>query len=243
MTLKLVPLLLAALVAAPSSALAQERPSLGVRLTTCTPALDVADRVAEFTAAMPSVPGASGLAVRFTLQQRDGDDWTRVKVPGWTRWEKAAPGAAGFVYAKRIERLDAPASYRAEVWFRWTDADGQVVRRAVRHSSSCRQPDLRPDLELGKLTVTPEGEGTARYTALVRNTGRGDASAPFAVALSVAGAEQPPQALPGLAHDGTGTVSWLAPTCAPGERVVVELDTADVVDEADEDDDVLSRRC
>lgn len=228
---------LLSLLAAASPAAAADRPSLGVKMPSCLLG------VAEWTASMPAIDGATGLAVRWTLQQRDGKLWRRVPVPGWERWEKAEPGARGFVYRKRIERLVAPASYRARVQFRWTDADGEVLRRAVRTSPACRQPDARPDLEVASLDVADLGDGTARYAVVVRNAGGGDAVDPFATALSVAGAEQVWRTLPDLEADGTATLTWVAPVCAPGGRVVVEVDPADAIDEADEDDDVVTRRC
>ena len=238
--LLLTPVLVLSL-AAPAAA--EDKPSLGVKLTDCTTSLDAAGRAAAFTATMPAADGATGLAMRFVLQQRDGALWRKVAVPGWNRYEKADPGAAGFAYSKRIEQLDAPATYRAQVTFRWTSAEGRVVRRAVRTSSSCRQPDLRPDLEATKLTTAAEPDGRTRYTVLVRNAGRGDALAPFGIALSVGTAEQPRQVLPDLQAGGTATLTWVGPACSPGERLAVEVDDADAVDEADEDDDVLSRRC
>lgn len=236
----LVPFLLSLPLAAGlavAAAPAADRPVLKVRMSSCVTG------VAEWIASMPAGEGATGLALRWTLQQRDGARWTRVAVPGWARWERSEPGAAGFVYRKRIVRLVGPASYRARVQFRWTDTDGDVVRRAVRTSSACRQVDDRPDLEVASLDVADLGDGSARYRVVVRNSGAGDALTEVAAALSVDGAEQPPRALPDLEADGTGTLTWIAPACRPGGRVVVEVDPADAIDEVDEDDDVLTRRC
>lgn len=231
----LVLIALSSLAAAPAAA--AERPSLGVKMPACLTG------VAEWTASMPAIEGATGLAVRWTLQQRDGKRWRRVAVPGWERWEKADTGARGFVYRKRIEQLVAPAAYRARVQFRWTDAQRAVLRRTVRTTPACRQLDARPDLEIASLDVDDLGDGTARYRVVVRNGGGGDVVDPFATALSVDGAEQVWQTLPDLEVDGTATLTWVAPVCGPGGRVVVEVDPADAVAETDEDDDVLTRRC
>ena len=137
-------LILTALAALSSSdALAADAPAvpeLGVQLTACPTGPVPEQRAASFTGSMPAVDGSSVLAMRFALEQRRGSDWKPLASPAFARWERSAPGAAGFVYDKRVERLAAGASYRVTVSFRWTAADGTVVRRATRRSGACRQP-------------------------------------------------------------------------------------------------------
>jgi hypothetical protein len=60
------------------------------------------------------------------------------------RAERADPGRPGFIYTKRVEGLTGPAVYRAVVRFRWSDADGHVLRRARRVTGGCRQPGPAP---------------------------------------------------------------------------------------------------
>jgi hypothetical protein len=246
MTRRLVPALflslLPAIAAAP--AVAQDRTPLAARVTACENSADPSARAAEFTGSMPRASGATALAMRFSLQERTSVRWRHVEVPGWDTWVRAASGAPGFVYAKRIERLDAPASYRAVVTFRWTDAAGHVVRRIVRRTPVCRQPDVRPDLDVARIDIAPRtGSMPSRYVVVVRNTGPSDVRSPLAVTLTIGGVPQPEQSLPDLAADGMGSLTFTAPACEPGTRLTAEVDTPDGIDEQDETDNRLSRIC
>jgi len=56
---------------------------------------------------------------------------------------------------KGVDNLQAPASYQLRVGFRWYNARGKVVRTAHRLTKICHEPDLRPNLAIGRVTVTP----------------------------------------------------------------------------------------
>jgi hypothetical protein len=100
------------------------------------------------------------------------------------------------------------------------------------------QPDPRPDLRAGDLTMEPAADGsTARYALVVANTGRADAG-PFAV--DVAGVRA---TVTGLARGSSVTVTVDAPACAKGDTVSVVLDPLGQVDEAEEADDAVQRAC
>lgn len=246
MTRPLLPVLLLSLLpaAATAPAGAQDRTPLAARVTACETSAEPSARAAEFTGSMPRTSGSTALAMRFSLQERTADRWRHVDVPGWDTWERAASGAPGFVYAKRIERLDAPASYRAVVTFRWTDAAGRAVRRTLRRTPVCRQPDLRPDLDVARIEIAPGAESMpSRYVVVVRNTGPSDVRSPLAVTLTIGGVPQPEQSLPDLAADGMGSLTFTAPACAPGTRLTAEVDTPDGIEEQDETDNRLTRIC
>jgi len=138
---------LLAAVLAPAGLAAADAPALSARVLDCQTGPDADERAADFRASMPAADDASILSLRFTLEQRRDGAWEGVPVPG-ARWERSKPGAAGFVFDKRVERLAAGSTYRVTVRFRWLAADGTVVRRATRSSGSCRQPDERPALPL-----------------------------------------------------------------------------------------------
>ena len=243
----LLPLLLAlGALAAPAAAPAADAPavpSLGVRVSSCQTGATAAQRGAGFSGAMPAIEGATGLAMRFSLEQRRGTTWKSLAVPGFSTWHRAAPGAAGFVYAKRVERLAPRASYRVEVDFRWTSADGKVRRRATRHSGICRQPELRPDLVLEALTPEPLGDGLVRYVARVRNDGKGAVTKATRVVLTVDGVAQAPQALALLATGAQALVAFEGPACAPGGTVRADVDPDDDVEEPDDADNAFVLRC
>jgi hypothetical protein len=134
--LRLLPLLL--LLAVPVAAARAEDAAVPLRASLV--ACDVGEAV--FRASMPDAPGASRLELRFALQERavGDEEFAALRVPGWDRWERSEPGRAGYVLTRRVMGLREGAAYRAEVRFRWRAADGEVVRRARRVTTACRQP-------------------------------------------------------------------------------------------------------
>jgi hypothetical protein len=237
--------LLASLAAPAAARTAPERPPLQARLVACTTGATATARRATFTASMPAVSGAARMAMRFDLLQRAAGDpaFARVELPAWSRWQRSEPGRTGLIWSKTVRGLRAPGAYRARVRFRWYSASGRVLRRAQRVTSTCRQPDPRPDLRAGALTTAPGlGPATVTYLLTVRNAGRG-AAGPFAVTLAGAGGPQPPVAVDGLAPGETRVVELAGPRCAPGSTVRFVLDPAGAVAESDEADDVVDRAC
>lgn len=219
-------------------------PALGVRVAGCESSLQREQQAAEFTAAMPAVAGSSVLAMRFSLEQRRGLTWKSLSLPGAEDYERSAPGVAGFVFRKRVERLVGDASYRVTVQFRWYDAEGAVLRSATRRSGVCRPLDLRPDLTIVGLTAgEPVVPGRARYAVRVRNDGATAALGTLRIGLSVDGIVLDAQGIAGLAADATRTVSFEGPACPAGGNVRAQADPVGSVDEADEGDNVLSLRC
>lgn len=205
---------------------------LRAALTNCVPGS------ALFTGSMPASKATVRMAMRFDLEQREGaGDWRRVRVPRWGVWQRSDPGVRGFVLARTVAGLDAPAYYRAVVRFRWYDADGRVLRRAQRTTLSCRQRDLRPDLVAGDVTHAPGGG----YLVVVRNVGRGDAG-PSSLTLTADGVAAE-AVLDGIRAGGERTVAVAAGRCAPGSTVAVAVDATGAVDEAHEDDNLSVRPC
>ena len=228
---------------APGSALAVDaidHPVLRARLVTCQTGLDPVDRFAVFTGSMPAIPGAVRMEMRFDLLQRHSGaaGYARIPLPHWGQWERTdRRGAVGFIFTKRVEQLVAPAVYRAQVRFRWYDANGDLVRSAQRISAPCRQLDPRPDLGVGTVTAAPDG----RYLVQVLNDGRDDAG-PFWMSVGVEDQTVSLQ-VPGVPAGEVRTFAFGGKRCSPGEIVSVALDTADDIQEADELDDAVARPC
>src|SRR3954451_18760987 len=155
---RLAPLVCSAAVAivvasAAAPALAQERPH--ARLVRCTTGATPAARTATFTARMPAAAGTNRMWMRFDLLQRMAGqaEVAAVGVPAWGVWERSERGRTAFIFTKKVRGLRAPGAYRARVRFRWYDARGRIQRRAQRVTRPCRQPDPRPDLRAGALSV------------------------------------------------------------------------------------------
>src|SRR5215211_7707831 len=129
-----------------------------VKVVDCVPALDPIARSATFEARMRASRESDRLQVRFTLQVRDEGvmtRWRKVVAPGFDEWLTSASGVRRYSYARTIQNLTAPASYRTIVRFRWLDADGEVLRSSRGTSAACRQPDLRPDLVPLRVETAP----------------------------------------------------------------------------------------
>jgi hypothetical protein len=231
-----------ALLAAACPAAAQnELPALQAGVETCSTSSLPARRVVSFVGSMPAVAGATVMQMRFELERRASGEsrWRRIRgVPGFGGWERSDPGRAGFVFHKRVDSLQVPASYRAFVSFRWNDAGGRLVHSARRRTTACEQPDLRANLVPGALTgafdVRP---GLALYKLVVRNTGR-SAAGPFGVRVGSGAAE-----VEGLAPQQARTVLVLGPICLAGTTTPIVVDADGRVDESFERGNAAGRRC
>jgi hypothetical protein len=232
-------------LAAPAAAHAQA-PPLRAKLTACETGPDAADRTATFTGSMPAIKGTKRMWMRFDLQRRGapGASFTTIKVPGLGVWQKSAPGrSSGFVFNQRVQALSAPAAYRAVVRFRWYGKGGRLLRATRRETPVCTQPDQRPNLTAGNLDAARGPlPGQATYHLVVANEGRTAAGA-FAVVLTVADVDQPPQRASGLAAGAKLTLTFVAPQCNPGSTLRFVLDAAGEVQESVEADDAVERPC
>ena len=192
------------------------------------------ERAAEFEARMSRVPGAARMTMRFLLEKRRPGSlrYRRVSAPGFSRWTSSR--ATRYVFTRRIEALEGPARYRAQVRFRWLDADGQLIARDRAWSRSCRQPDHRPNLKLASLQVLGK-----RYVATVTNTGR-SASGEFQLELTVDGVAKS-VAVGSIDRGQTRQVELQAAGC--GAMAIAFADPLDLVDERSEADNQRTITC
>jgi hypothetical protein len=219
-----------ALMLVPASAAAAGPGS--VSLTSCKPK----DRAAEFEARMDQISGAVRMKLRYTLEARKpGRLWRRVAAPELGGWRAADVQTTRFISERRVTELVGPSYYRALVRFRWIDEEGHVVARARARSRSCWQPDHRPNLKLRELSF--EGEGA--YVALVANTGRSPTGV-FELAITgLAPIVVEQELLPGEER----LIEASGPACQPGGVVTATADPLDLIDERNEGDNAVSRRC
>lgn len=202
-----------------------------VTLTGCQPK----ERAAEFEARMDQISGAVRMKLRYTLEARKpGRLWRRVAAPELAGWRVADAATTRFISERRVTQLVGPSSYRALVRFRWLDEEGRIVARAKARSRSCWQPDHRPNLKLRELSF----EGKGSYVVLVANTGR---SPTGAFDLSVTGLQ--PIVVDDLAAGEERLIEAAGPECEPGTLVTATADPLDLIDERNERDNTVSRRC
>jgi hypothetical protein len=177
------------------------------------------------------------MQVRFTLQVGEGRaKWRRVAADGFDSWISLPAGFAKYTYEKRVQGLLPGSDYRAVVNFRWR-VKGRVVRSERSTSPVCRLPDNRPDL-----VVRSVADDAAGYVAKVFNRGRSDAG-PFDVAFIVGGVPLGSARVIGLARGQSIDVFMPGPPCTDGEALEAVVDPGSEVDEADEDNDALTRSC
>ena len=237
---------------APAPAVAQERPRLAATLAACETGPEPAQRFAVFTGSMPAMKGTHRMSMRFDLQEIEPAPPSsgaqqqeaaaalpeRVAAPKLSEWNRSKAGMAGFVYTKRVARLEQGRWYRAVVRFRWHDRRGRVRKRARRVTEFCHQPDQRPNLAVESLSRPQPGA----YLVTIVNAGM------TAAPGSTVSVEPRPQAayqrsVPPLAPGERTSVVVEAEPCAPGSVVVVQLDRQFVVDESREDDNRVEFGC
>ena len=234
---------------APSSAQprASAQPRSSAQLNRCHSAPDAAGRYAVFSGLMRSLRGGQDrMDMRFDLFRRAQGSlvFKRVAAPGLGAWNRADPGVGHFRFVQRVENLTAPAAYRAVVSFRWTGATGHVFAKAQRVTPACRQPDLRPNLRVGRITPSRTGDrSTLNYDVTVRNDGSSPARG-FGVSLTVGGVPVVPTQTVGLLRAGKRvTLRFTGPRCTAGTPIVASADAASAVAESNEADNALTAAC
>jgi hypothetical protein len=164
--LLIAPVLIAALAA--SAAAADTPVPVQVKVADCS----IENASAVFVARMRQIAGSEHMWLRFRLLEKGDAGFRVLKAPGLGRWRKSKPGVGAFAYRQAVRGLETGSLYRAQVDFRWYDADGSVIETATRRSPACRQFDVLPNL-----TATPASikalrqQGVARYRVLVTNEG------------------------------------------------------------------------
>jgi hypothetical protein len=233
-------LLLLGVLAAPAHAATSS-----VRVTSCQSALDPTERVASFEGRMKVKRHARRMQMRFTLQTRSAEEpsWHKLPAAGFGKWLTSNPGIGRYVYTKRLIELEAPASYRTIVRFRWLDAAGHRVASAKSTSATCRQSDYRPNLRPLGVQAKPGADSMhARYLVPVVNRGRSPAGA-FDVVVSVDGTTLTPAQAPELEPGERALVEVPGPPCQTGQMLTVDVDPTGAVDERNEGDNQLSVPC
>jgi hypothetical protein len=217
-------LITAALAAAalPAAASAAPLPA-SVKVASCS----VQDHSAAFYGRMRALPGATRMAIRFTLfEETGGARAHRVRVRGLHRWHSSKPGVKAYAYRQVVRNLPENASHRVRVEFRWYAADGAEVARTRRRSGWCHQFDALPNLVTRLTGVAPtKTTGVVRYRALVTNTGKAAATA-VPVRLTVDGHVVDTISIASLAPGEQRSLAIRGPNCHSRVRIEADPDRA-----------------
>jgi hypothetical protein len=236
-------------VFAPGASAAQPRAALTG--SQCQTALDPPARAISVTAVMRPLPQTAKLQLEFQLLERGGGAgaWTSVPAPGFGTWlSPTSPPTLGqqpgdvWKVTKPVANLNAPASYRFEVSFRWLGADGTVLGNATELGKVCREPELRPDLVVQSVKPVQTRGGQTVYAAAVTDTGATGAG-PVTVALSNSGQVATSKTVSHIAPHQTVVVRLLGPTCNPASPPTVTIDPNDQLDVSSRSQATLAAQC
>jgi hypothetical protein len=238
--------------ALPATASTKVAPRDTLTAFVCQRALDPPNRSVSVKAVMRPVTGTRSLALKFDLVEKQagarriltgaGDlgVWLSPKDPTLGRrtgdiWE----------LTKAVSNLDAPASYRFRVTFRWLGVHGKVLATATGQSAACTQRELRPDVLVRSVAVTaiPRKPHKQRYTAVIANSGASGAG-PFQV-LFTPGDGSPSQTHT-VAHipaHSSRRLSFVGPLCTAASPPTIVADSADQVDDSDRDNNAMTVTC
>ena len=217
-------------------------PRARLRNLVCQRALDPAGRAVAVTAVMRPINGTVKMALRFQLLSKAKGASTLSPLSGGdlNSWITPANPTLGqrskdvWIVKKPIVDLMAPATYHFHVQFRWIGAHSRVLATTVRDSPTCFQPELRPDLALLPISVTPNptNPSLSTYVATIRNQGR-TAAGPFEVLYSPGGgAAVKTRSVPGLAAQTSTKLTFHGQSCSPTVTPTITVDPTDQVDDA-----------
>jgi CARDB len=239
-----------ALGSAPASAAPAAAPRDQLRSFVCQKALDPPARAVSVQAVMRPVSGTAKMQMRFELMRRSRTAAPFRLVRGrllgsWISPPNPSlgqrPGDVWIVNHPVVD-LPAPATYRFRVSFRWTNAAGQKLSSAVQTTPNCYQPELRADLLVRSLTVTPTGSGRASYTAVIANRGL-TAASPVEVDLAGPSASPQTATVGSVGPRSTAHQRFTAPACTAGAALTVTVDPSHAVDEYDFTNNTLTIPC
>jgi hypothetical protein len=221
-----------------------------LRSFVCQKALDPPTRAVSIQAVMRPVSGTAKMQMRFDLMRKTKPSGSFKVVRGhflgsWLVPDNPTLGQRPgdvWIVNHPVVGLPAPATYRFRVSFRWIGAGGKQLSSAVQSSPTCYQPELRADLFVRSLTVTPLASGKSSYVAVIGNRGL---TAAGPVEVDLAGVSSAPQAqtLGSVAPKSSARERFVAPACAAGANLAVTVDPSHTIDEYDFANNVLTMPC
>lgn len=210
-----------------------------LRANLCQRSLDPGQRMVSVTAVMRPVAGTRSMQLRFDLLTRTSGSpvFTAVHGGDLGTWISPSEPTLGrrahdvWVLHHPVADLPAPAAYRFQVSFRWIGAHKRVLGTIVRNGHRCYEPELRPDLQVQGVTVTPNAKGTKdRYDATIENGGL-TAAGPFIVDFTYQDPDTGtpvvvPANVPGLGRHQSVVLHFVGPLCKPTAPPTIQVDPA-----------------
>jgi CARDB len=240
----------AVICSATASGASAPAPRDELRSMVCQKALDPPARAVSIQAVMRPVSGTAGMQMRFDLMRRTkpGAPFRLVRGRLLGSWISPQDPSLGqrpgdvWIVNHPVVDLTAPATYRFRVRFRWSGSSGQTLSTADQTSSTCYQPELRSDLVVRSLTVTPMASGNDAYVAEIGNRGLTPAGP---VEVDLAGVSSAPlaQTLGSVGARSSARERFVAPPCTAGASLTVTVDPSQTTDEYDFTNNTLTVPC
>jgi CARDB len=219
----------------------------------CHRALQPDNRSVSVTAVMRPLPGTRHMAVKFDLLMFGPDVTSPLFIHAGDLGSFRSPTNVslgqlpGDIWnlQKSVVALAAPATYRFRVVFRWTGDGGRTLGVAVRYSRRCHQPELRPDLLVQSITVTPVPNHPELdvYGAVIENDGNTGAG-PFEVLFAPAdGSDYRTQTIAFLRAHASIEENFVGPACSSTTDPTIIADSTQEVDDLNRANNSLTATC
>jgi hypothetical protein len=232
------------------------QPRARLRGFVCQRAVEPSQREMSIDAVMRPLTATKKMAMRFELLSKSKANSPLMVVAGRDLGNWVSPTspitlgqrpADVWILNHPVVGLRAPATYRLRVTFRWTGAHGRVLGTAVRLTSKCFQPELRPDLTVQPPIAVQQIAGRPsldQYVAVIRNLGA-TAAGQFEV-LFVSGGPSPVikhRVIQRLAAHASRQETFIGPACTATTAPTVTVDPLDQVDDANRSNNSLTTAC
>jgi hypothetical protein len=225
-----------------------------LRSFVCQKALDPPARAVSVQAVMRPVSGTSKMQMKFELLRstKSHPRFVSVRGRGLGSWIAPTDPTLGqqagdvWILTHPVVNLAAPATYKFRVTFRWLGSDGQTLGTAMQSSTPCYQPELRADLLVRSLSVSPitsgASAGQSAYVAVIANRGLTGAG-PVQVQFADGNSAPAPATIAWVGAKSWARERFVAPPCSAGTTLTVTVDPMQTIDEYDYANNVLTMAC
>ncbi len=220
----------------------------------CQKALDPPARAVTVQSVMRPLTGTSKMQMKFELLRstKAHPRFVTVHAHGLGSWISPTNPTLGqqagdvWIVNHPVVQLSAPAAYKFRVGYRWIGSQGQTVGTATQTSPTCYQPELRADLLVRSLSVTPITSGPSAgqwaYVAQVANRGVTGAG-PVEVEFAIGNSAPVPATVAWVGAKSSVRQRFVAAPCASGTTLTVTVDPNQSIDEYDYANNALTIAC
>ena len=242
-----------AVVAMTTGPVGASQPRVQLKNFVCRHAVSPISRLISVWAWMRPMPGTRKLQERWVLLSKatPGAEFSPVAGTNLGTWispsDPTLGQRAGDIWKlhKVVSDLAAPAAYRLQATFRWLGAGDRVLGSTARTTSTCTEPELRPDLMVQAIAVQAIAHKPAlnRYVATIVNGGA-TAAGPFVVSFAPGGGLQVTNhSVSRLRAHSQIVVPFVGPACGTTSAPTVTVDPDGQVNDYNRANNQLTAVC